>query len=171
MKTFRVVLTLMAVCSLLVGSAPTSAQTTSNPGNDGNNLSALTEHELAQARAATAKYRDIAQAEADGYVNFNLHLPGEGFHYIKFSLLDGNFDPEQPESLLYTLVPGENRLELAGVEYLVPTALSADAPEGFTGDADEWGHDTEGFGLWELNAWIWLHNPEGVFGHDNPRVP
>jgi hypothetical protein len=50
-------------------------------------------------------------------------------------------------------------------------ALSPNPPEGFTGDADQWREDTEGFGFWELNAWIWLHNPEGIFGHDNPRVP
>jgi len=73
--------------------------------------------------------------------------------------------------LLYAPVPGEDRLELAGVEYLVPLPLSPTAPSGFTGDADQWRMDAEGFGLWELNAWIWLHNPEGVFGHDNPRVP
>jgi hypothetical protein len=73
--------------------------------------------------------------------------------------------------LLYSPVPGENRLELAGVEYLVPLSFSPDPPEGFTGDADLWRSDMEGFGLWELNVWIWLHNPEGVFADRNPRVP
>ena len=112
-----------------------------------------------------------AQAEADGYVNIHLYLPGEGFHYVKFSLIDAAFDPEQPEVLIYAPVSGENRLELAAVEYLVPLAFSPNAPAGFTGEADQWRHDTEGFGVWELNAWAWLHNPEGIFSHDNPRVP
>ena len=171
MKTFRLFVILVAVCSLFIGSAPMISHSASALGIGKGGLSALTEQELAEARRATAKYHDVAQAEADGYVDFHLYVPGEGFHYIKFSLLDGNFDPAQPESLLYSPVPGEDRLELAGVEYLVPLALSSDAPAGFTGDADQWRMDTEGFGLWELNAWIWLHNPEGVFGHDNPRVP
>src|SRR5262249_44033799 len=104
------------------------------------------------------------------YENFNLYCTGEGFHYVKFSLIDATFDPSQPEMLLYSPVPGEDRLELAGVEYLVPLSASPDAPSGFTGDADQWRMDSEGFGLWELNAWIWLHYPEGVFGHDIPRV-
>jgi hypothetical protein len=156
---------------MLTGSAPMTANTALALASVKKDLSAATEQELARARSATAKYHDVAQAEADGYVNFDLYVTGEGYHYIKFSLLDANFDPEQPEMLLYSPVPGEDRLELAGVEYLVPIALSSNAPEGFTGDADQWRNDAEGFGLWELNAWIWLHNPEGMFGHDNPRVP
>ena len=171
MMTFRLFLTLVAVCSLLIGALPMSTHSASALAIGRRDLSAAAEQELAQARRATAKYHDIAQAEADGYVNFNLYVPGEGFHYVKFSLLDAIFDPAQPEALLYSPVPGEDRLELAGVEYLVPLALSSDPPAGFTGDADQWRMDTEGFGLWELNTWIWLHNPEGVFGHDNPRVP
>ena len=169
-KTFRLSLILVAVCSLLVGSTSMTAHTfTLTIG--AKDLSAETLQELALARSATAKYHDIAQAEADGYVDIHLYLPGEGFHYVKFSLIDGNFDPEHPEVLLYAPVPGESRLELVGVEYLVPLSLSTNAPDGFAGDTDQWGRDTEGFGLWELNAWIWLHNPEGVFSHDNPRVP
>ena len=86
--------------------------------NDG--LSAATHKELARARSATARYHDVAQAEADGYSDSNLYVPGEGFHWLKSSLLDANFDPEQPEVLLYAPVPGENRLQLVAVEYLVP---------------------------------------------------
>jgi hypothetical protein len=173
MKTFRPFLILVAVCSLLIGGAPMSAHKAPALAvdKDKHDLSAATHKELAQARRATAKYHDVAQAEADGYVNFNLNVPGEGVHYVKFSLIDGNFDPTQPEMLLYAPVPGENRLELAGVEYLVPLPLSPTPPAGFSGEADQWRMDAEGFGLWELNAWIWLHNPEGMFAHDNPRMP
>lgn len=171
MKTFRLAFIFMAVCSLLIGGTPLSDHSAAALSLNKHDLSAATERELARARSATAKYHDIAQAEADGYVNFDLYESGEGFHYVKFSLIDGNFDPAEPEMLLYSLVPGETRLELAGVEYLIPIVLSADAPAGFTGDADQWRNDMEGFGLWELNAWIWLHNPEGMFAHDNPRVP
>lgn len=170
-KTFRLSLILVAVCSLLVGSATMTAHSTSALALGKKPFSAATEQELARARSATARYHDVAQAVADGYTDINFYLSGEGFHYVKFSLIDAIFDPEQPEVLLYARVSGESRLELVGLEYLVPLSLSTNAPEGFTGDADQWGMDTEGFGLWELNAWIWLHNPEGVFSHDNPRVP
>ena len=171
MKMFRLSLVLVAVCSLLIGSMPMSAHSPAAFAVKKKAMSAATEKELALARSATAKYHDIEQALADGYENFNLYVTGEGFHYVKFSLIDGTFDPSQPEMLLYSPVPGEDRLELAGVEYLVPLSASAEAPSGFTGDADQWRMDAEGFGLWELNAWIWMHNPEGMFAHDNPRVP
>jgi hypothetical protein len=29
----------------------------------------------------------------------------------------------------------------------------------------------EPFPVWVLNAWIWLHNPDGIFTFLNPRVP
>ena len=137
--------------------------------NDG--LSAATHKELARARSATAKYHDVAQAEADGFIDGNFYESGEGFHWLKLSLFDANFAPEQPEVLLCAPVPGENRLQLVAVEYVVPLGLSTDAPAGFTGDADVWRRDTEGAGLWELTVWIWEHNPNGIFANKNPRVP
>jgi hypothetical protein len=39
---------------------------------------------------------------------------------VKESLIDADFDPEQRETLLYALVPGEERLKLVAVEYVVP---------------------------------------------------
>jgi hypothetical protein len=175
MKTLRLFLIPVSVCALVIGSAPMTTYNASALAIDEHDhhhrLPPATHKELAQARRATAKYFNVAQAEADGYVNINLHLPGEGLHYVNFSLIDANFDPARPEVLLYSPTPCGDRLELVGVEYLVPLAVSPNAPAGFTGNADQWRNDTEGFGFWELNAWIWLHNPEGVFGHDNPRVP
>ena len=137
-------------------------------GNN-NGLTAATQRELAAARRATARYHDLAQAEADGYVNIDLYESGEGFHWVNFSLIDGTFDPAHPEILLYAPVPGESRLQLVGVEYVVP--LSEPLPAGFTGSADQWRQDAEEFGLWELTAWIWEHNPTGLFTYLNPRIP
>jgi hypothetical protein len=135
-------------------------------------LSAAINRELAAVRSATARYHDVAQAEADGYVNINLYEPGEGFHWVKPSLVDGVFEAERPEILLYAQVAGENRLQLVAVEYIVPLTLSPGAPpSGFTGTADEWREDTETFGMWELTVWIWEHNPSGMFKQHNPRVP
>jgi len=171
MKTFCLSLALVVVSSLLIGSVPLTAQSASTLTPVRKGMSEATNQELARARSATARYHDISQAEAEGYVNFDLYESGEGFHYIKFALLDGIFDLTQPEMLLYSPVPGEDRLELAGVEYLIPMTLSTEAPAGFTGEADVWRNDMEGFGLWELNVWLWLHNPEGIFADRNPRVP
>ena len=173
MKSFRLSLTLIAACALAIGGAAMSVHGTPAPAGApaAGGLSADTNKELARARGATAKYHDIAQAEADGYVNINEYMSGEGFHYVNFALVDCNFDPEHPEALLYAPVPHENRLRLVGVEYAMPLGCSNAAPAGFSGDADVWREDTEGLGLWELNAWLWLNNPNGVFANTNPRVP
>lgn len=127
--------------------------------------------ELAAARGGTAKYHNIAQAEADGYVNIDVFVSGQGFHYLNPALLDGTFEADKPELLVYAPVPHENSLRLVAVEYAVPISLSPDGPpEGFTGGDDVWDRNEE-FGLWTLHAWVWLHNPNGMFAEVNPRVP
>ena len=126
--------------------------------------------ELAQARAATAKYHDVDRAIADGYVVASGNEPGEGVHYVNFALVDGVFDIDHPEALLYQVLPN-GKLQLAALEYVVPLSLSATAPEGFTGAEDVWRPNSEGFGLWEMTAWIWLNNPDGMFAQLNPRIP
>ena len=173
MTSSRLSLNFIAICCLLIGSVPSSGHSKFGPTavTPKDDQSAATNRELAQARRGTARYHDIEQAEADGYVNINIYESGEGLHYVNFSLLDANFDPERPEVLLYAPVPHENRMALVGVEYVVPLSLAATAPAGFTGDADVWRENSEGLGLWELNAWIWLNNSNGIFAFHNPRVP
>jgi hypothetical protein len=170
MKIFRKSYILIAVCALLIGSASITGHRTSAATFVVDDLSAPTLQELATARAATAKYHDVDRALADGYINVNDYEPGEGFHFVKPPLIDGNFSPDEPEILLYAPVPNENRLELVAVEYAVPLALSATAPSGFSGDADTWRVNDE-HGVWEMTAWVWLHNSNGMFAHTNPRVP
>jgi len=76
MKIFRISIILTAVCSLLIGSVTMSARNASASAIGKRDLSAATQAELASARRATAKYHDIAQAEADGYVSFELYESG-----------------------------------------------------------------------------------------------
>jgi hypothetical protein len=170
MKTFRKSHILVAACALLAGSATIAGHKTTAATVVGDNLGESTLQELAIARAATAKYHDVARAEADGYINTGDYESGEGLHYVKPSLIDGTFNPDEPEILLYAPVPNENRLELVAVEYVVPLPLSATAPSGFSGDADVWTVNNEQH-VWEVTAWVWLHNSNGMFAHSNPRVP
>ena len=172
MKRCPLSLFFITVCSLFIGSPSISAQTAEETNASAvQNVNPIAILQLARARRATAKYKEIAQAEADGYVNIDLYETGEGLHYVNFSLVDGTFDPEHPEVLLYARLPHKNCLELVAVEYVVPLGLSSGPPAGFAGDDDTWRENSEGLGLWELNAWIWLHNPNGVFAFKNPRVP
>jgi len=193
MKTFRVCLTLIALCALLISSAFLTAPITASAAagqkdfetatrralerahrapaidsGDQTRLSPTTLRELGRARRATAKYHDVANAEADGYVNVNLYTPGEGYHYVNELLIDTTFDPEEPEVLLYARSEDGIGLKLVAVEYLSPDAFPA--PGGFTGDADVWEAEPP-FPVWVVNAWIWLQNPDGVFTFANPRVP
>jgi hypothetical protein len=170
MKLMRKSYILIAVCALLIGSANITAHRTSAATFVADDLGAPTLQELATARAATAKYHDVNRAIADGYINVNDYEEGEGFHFVKPPLIDGTFSPDEPEILLYAPVPNENRLELVAVEYAVPLALSPTAPAGFAGDADTWRVNDE-HGVWEMTAWVWLHNSNGMFAHTNPRVP
>jgi len=133
-------------------------------------LSGATLAELARARNATARYHDVAEAIADGYVQ-KVYMPGEGFHFVNASLMDCTFDLEHPEILLYA--PSDEGLKLVGVEYAVRNTCTATAPDGFTGASDEWeGPDAEGRPMWALIAWLWLGNPNGVFTEPpHPQIP
>lgn len=125
--------------------------------------------ELALTRASTAKYHNIQKALADGYVDIDLYIPQMGWHFLNNSYLDENFEIDKPELLVYANKPGGG-YRLVAVEYAVPLALSTTAPEGFTGYEDVWNENT-GAGLWTLHAWVWLHNPNGIFADFNPQVP
>src|SRR5258705_9188322 len=95
-------------------------------------LSWQTTWELQQARAATARYRDIKNAIKDGYSNINVDVPNMGHHFMNTKLVDGTFDIRKPEILVYNGLDSGNP-ELVAVEYAIP--LTDPLPEGFTGSA------------------------------------
>ena len=131
-------------------------------------LDKVTAWELQQARAATARYQHLKNAEKDGYEDINVIMPFMGYHYRKLANVDDKFDIRNPEILVYNHDKNGN-MELVAVEYAIPIPLSVNAPEGFTGTDDEWNYNT-GFGLWLLHAWVWKYNPDGVFNATNPDV-
>jgi hypothetical protein len=129
-------------------------------------LSFTTKSELQQARFATAKYKNIENAIADGYQDIHVDMENMGHHFMKASLVDDQFDISHPEILVYN--KDERGIQqLVAVEYAVPLQYSQ--PEGFTGSGDVWDGNT-GFGLWLLHAWVWDYNPDGVFKPMNPTV-
>src|SRR5690349_10436431 len=114
---------------ILLGS--TLATPAATPSNVSDKLSPEVLAGLASARRATARFHRVEQAEAEGYINLNFCEEGEGCHWLNPSLLDDQFDPTQPEILLY--LPDGDGWRLVAVEYAVPLALSATVPEGFAG--------------------------------------
>ena len=137
-----------------------------NVVNNYTGLSSQTTWELKQARAATARYRDIKNAIKDGYSNINVDVPNMGHHFMNTSLVDATLDIRHPEILVYNGLDTGNP-ELVAVEYAIP--LTDPKPEGFTGSDDVW-NDTSGFPLWLVHAWVWKFNPDGVFNWTNPSV-
>lgn len=129
-------------------------------------LSSQTTWELQQARAATARYRDINNAIKDGYSNINVDVPNMGHHFMNMKLVDGTFDIRKPEILVYNGLDTGNP-ELVAVEYAVP--LTEPRPEGFTGSNDVW-RDDAGFPFWLVHAWVWAYNPDGAFNWTNPLI-
>ena len=121
--------------------------------------------------AATARYRDVNRAVADGYVPNETcsALPGVGgmgYHYVNTTLLDDKVDVAHPEALLYE--PGSNgQLNLVAVEYVIPKAAwtSDKAPTLFGKD-----FKLNAFDLWALHVWVWENNPSGLYADWNPRV-
>ena len=161
----------------LLLSVPLLQRAQAEPG-----LSAQTLKELAQVRRATARYHNVINALADGYVDANFPAPGIGCHMINFGLVfDGEIDLEKPELLVHSDCSGSaiarGKSELRAVEYSLvcsPDCSQVEMPEGFSGDHDAWevfpGVPDAIPPQWTLHAWIWRHNPEGIFVKVNPSV-
>jgi hypothetical protein len=133
----------------------------------------LPHDEIAQLRAAVAKYHNMEYAVADGYdTDVTGYRTMMGYHYLKGSLVDDKFELELPEVLLFAPSPS-GKLRLVAVEYItpIPDINNPPAPpSGFVGDADVWTINTE-FNMWTLHVWIGLQNPNGIFESHNPRLP
>ena len=161
---------LVGVAALLVAAACDRSPTRDREGVTpprGAAFGSATNMELAAARAASARYQDLDAALAAGYVDINVVMQNMGRHFMNPRLANGSFHPDSPQILVYA--PQGGRMKLVAVEYAVPLELSAQAPAGFTGDADVWDPNT-GFGLWLLHAWVWKPNPDGMFAPFNRTV-
>jgi len=134
---------------------------------------------IADIRAATVQYHDIAAAIAAGYARATpciYNTPGsKAIHYLKGALVNGALDPLQPEVLLYEPMKNGN-LRLVGVEFLIPSA-AWDATHSTTpslGDQRFMDRRTAPFGAefpnYALYVWIWRNNPSGMYEQYNPNV-
>lgn len=92
------------------------------------------DQQLAEVRKATTGYQDVSKAQADGYVQFSVHVPGMGLHYLHdsafnadgTSALDRSLDRTDPEVVLYVEEDGEHNL--VSVEYAVPVKDGETSP-------------------------------------------
>ena len=140
--------------------------------------------EIVELLWSTARFHRLAVAEDAGYGVLAdaagltcIEDPGGqgamGTHYVNGELVgDGEVDVAHPEALLYDL--SGRRPRLLGAEYVVFVA-DWDEPE----PPELFGHEfhlvdaQNRYGLppfYELHAWVWKHNPNGMFHDWNPRI-
>jgi hypothetical protein len=101
---------------------------------------------------------------------------GMGIHYVNGDLVgDDAVNPESPEALVYE--PTRNgRLRLVAAEYIVfQSAWDAthSSPPSLFGEEFELVESGNRYGIppfYELHAWLWKHNPSGMFEDWNPQV-
>lgn len=143
--------------------------------------------ELAQLRRVTARFHRVEEAIAAGYelgwVNgadvriitgcvAHPTAGAMGYHYFNQELVaDLAVDPLQPEVLVYASAPN-GRLQLVAVEWVVPGPNTN--PPGVSEPPSVFGMEMHilvpAVGFWLKHAWIWKHNPAGMFADWNPDV-
>ena len=156
---------LLAAAFLAVGSSAAQAH------NDADCETKQCRKQLAAARAATAKYHDVNNALADGFINTRQcvqhpFLGAMGIHFVNPARI-GNpgVDAAEPEILLY-LSDEDGEMRLVGLEYVVPAPLSPIAPVLF---GQEFHFDAPR-NQWALHVWAWRNNPNGMFADFNPKL-
>jgi len=128
--------------------------------------------DIAVLRAATARFKDAAEAVRAGYPASTAcveHQPhgAMGLHYMHPGLQDVTLDVARPEVLVYERLD-DGALRLNGVEYVVPIDAwtRAEPPRIMGQDLKR----ADALGIWYLHVWNWTANPSGVFADWNPLV-
>jgi hypothetical protein len=181
MRPKKYILTLIVPALLvLAGAGTASAHSRGHHGHHRHGAS------LHAAHKATEKFRKLAVAEHNGYAILkdaagiacidNPGVGGMGVHYVNGDLVgDGAVKATTPEALVYEPRPN-GRLRLVALEYVVFQAdwdaHHAKLPRLFGEDFELVGEGNR-YGLpafYELHAWVFKHNPRGMFDDWNPRV-
>ncbi|SHG03989.1 hypothetical protein [Streptoalloteichus hindustanus] len=137
--------------------------------------------QLAAARAATGRFRDLRVALDEGYAPMGqscLHSPegGMGRHYIKPEFV-GLLDPLRPTILVYDVDPdSKTTRDLVALEWVKwdedqDVSTDDDRPSLFGVPFDGPFERVEDMpARYDLHAWVWKHNPSGTFARWNPTV-
>ena len=133
-------------------------------------------------REATARFRDPAVAENEGYQLLFGCVSGPdagamGLHYVNLELVgDPALDPSRPEIVIYEPLPN-GRLRLIGADFLVfadawHQANGPATPE-LMGQLLHLFESPNRFGLpnfYTLHVWAWKENPTGMFVNWHSKV-
>lgn len=133
------------------------------------------ESAIAAVRAATAAYHDVAAVPASyqdsGLPCMQSSAGGMGTHLLdSTALMDPTETATHPEALVYAESP--DGPQLVAVEYIVPAPLvDPENPPTVLGQTLT-RETVPGVpvDLYVLHAWIWRHNPAGMFQDWNPAL-
>jgi hypothetical protein len=181
---FCLAVLLVAGVALIPSVASAEKQAT---GHDPAAHAAGLQDELAQVRRATARFHRVEAAIAAGYELGWVNGSGMriltgcvshptagamGYHYFNAELMaDNSVDALQPEALVYASAPN-GRLKLVAVEWVVrgPNTNPPGVPTAPSVLGMEMHILVPAVGFWLEHAWIWAHNPSGMFADWNPEV-
>jgi hypothetical protein len=189
---FGLGLVVLAVAAVALIPAGASAEKKPTAHNHAAHARVTLHRKLAKIRRVTARFHRVEEAIAAGYELGWVNGSGVriisgcvshptagamGYHYINEELMaDLAVDPLEPEALVYK--PRRNgRLRLVAVEWIVRGPQS-DPPGWPAGEPPPTvlGMDMHilvpppGPAFYLMHAWIWKHNPSGMFADWNPRV-
>jgi hypothetical protein len=184
LRVFQVIWAALAFIACSGLAVAQAGHTHGAPQNDAA-LSSAASHEptlLQVVREATERYRDVAVAEADGYVLTFGCVQGPdsgamGLHFVNFSLVaSGILDARKPQIVIYEPTP-DGKMKLIGADFLV-IASQWDAahpgnPPQLMGQLFHYFESPNRFGLpafYTLHVWAWKENPNGAFVNWHPNV-
>lgn len=130
--------------------------------------------EVAISKKALKKYRDIDVALDEGFVGLvpGACVPNMGIHLIKPNRADdAKLNIKKPEILVYEPLK-DGSYKLVAAEWYVPAEETNKTPklfnEKFQGPMDN--HDGSKGQHYDLHAWLFKKNPDGMFAPENKRV-
>ena len=159
---------------------------------------ATLEAELTTARELALSYPTAADATAAGWVRVTPYVPGIAAHYMNFGYVDGVFELEKPEMILYDGSGPDAKV--VGLSYYVVHEAESEPTQGFTGGNDHYhrhvglcvsaagvigdttttdeecaergGRKQNGGAGWMSHAWVvpGCESPWGVFSAANPLL-
>ena len=178
MRWWRIITALTAIGLVVALAIPVVARGGGH-GHGGN-------RDLAKLRLATVQFHRIGAVEDAGYqlgyiepflLDGCIAHPTDGamgFHWFNHDKIhDIEIDPLSPEAMVYA--PRRNgSLRLAAVEWVVPEGLWEEAHGAGAAPPTVLGHEMHilnpALGWYVAHAWVWMHNPSGVFADWNPKV-
>jgi hypothetical protein len=198
----------VAILTVVVGLAPACAQEshgldqakTTNAAptgadTDHGNQCGTLEDQLARARAATEKYKDVNVAIAEGFIPTDVcfsdpDLGTMGHHFVNPERLTDPLSIEEPEVLLYLNEDG--RWRLVAIESLQPIVIDGrpymgcgvknnscppanppPSPELYDNipfQGPMAGHEEGMPWHYDLHVWLYADNPSGMFTPYNPAL-